>query len=197
MEGRHCYEDDDCDQTGLALPILEYGHDLGCSVTGGYVYRGTAIPALQGHYFYADFCGGFVRSFRVEGGAAVDELDWPTLRPGGTISSFGEDAAGELYVLICGGPGIQDRSAVTAGAARRQDPRRRALRYLLVELSGVARHRLPPGLRGQGRVHPHAGGVRRLSPLSDRRNRLQLLRSAHARGPAAAGPSAFRPVFPP
>lgn len=100
MEGRHCFTDDDCDQTGLALPVLEYGHDIGCSVTGGYVYRGTAIPELQGHYFYGDFCGGFVRSFRVEGGAVVDEFDWPTLRPGGTVSSFGEDAAGELYVLV-------------------------------------------------------------------------------------------------
>jgi hypothetical protein len=103
MEGRHCYESDSCDQTGLTLPVLEYGHDIGCSVSGGYVYRGSAIPDLQGHYFYADFCGGFVRSFRVEGGAAVDEFEWPTLRPGGTISSFGEDAAGELYVLISEG----------------------------------------------------------------------------------------------
>jgi glucose/arabinose dehydrogenase len=103
MEGRHCYESDSCDQTGLALPIVEYGHDLGCSVTGGYVYRGAAIPALQGHYLYGDFCGGFVRSFRVQGGAAADEFDWPTLRPGGTITSFGEDAAGELYVLIAEG----------------------------------------------------------------------------------------------
>ena len=54
-----------------------------------------------------------MRSFRVEGGAVVDEFDWPTLRPGGTISSFGEDAAGELYVHDLGGPGIQDRPAVT------------------------------------------------------------------------------------
>ena len=104
MEGRHCYQADACDQTGLVLPILEYGHDnIVCSVTGGYVYRGTAIPELQGHYFYGDFCGGFVRSFPVEGGAVVDEFDWPTLRPGGTISSFAEDAAGELYVLISEG----------------------------------------------------------------------------------------------
>ncbi len=103
MEGRHCYEEDTCDQTGLTLPVVEYGHDIGCSVTGGYVYRGAAIPELQGHYFYADFCGGFVRSFRVEAGAAVDEFDWPTLRPGGQISSFGEDAAGELYVIIAEG----------------------------------------------------------------------------------------------
>ena len=52
MEGQHCYQADTCDQTGLALPILEYGHDnIGCSVTGGYVYRGTAIPELAGALF--------------------------------------------------------------------------------------------------------------------------------------------------
>ena len=53
-----------CDTTGLALPVVEYDHGQGCSVTGGYVYRGTAIPALQGQYFYADYCSGFVRSLR-------------------------------------------------------------------------------------------------------------------------------------
>ncbi len=99
MEGLHCVESADCDRTSLALPVLEYDHGTGCSITGGYVYRGAAIPDLQGHYFYGDFCDGFVRSLRVEAGAVVDELDWPTLRPGGTVVSFGEDAAGELYVL--------------------------------------------------------------------------------------------------
>jgi len=99
MEGRHCFASADCDSAGLVLPVLEYDHGTGCSIAGGYVYRGAAIPELQGHYFYSDFCRGFVRSFRVEGGAAVDEFDWPTLAPGGTVLSFGEDAAGELYVL--------------------------------------------------------------------------------------------------
>jgi hypothetical protein len=99
MEGPQCFQSADCDRTGLALPVLEYDHGTGCSITGGYVYRGAVIPELQGHYFYGDFCAGFVRSFRVEAGAAVDQFDWPTLRPGGTIVSFGEDAAGELYVL--------------------------------------------------------------------------------------------------
>jgi glucose/arabinose dehydrogenase len=103
MEGRHCFAVESCDQSGLVLPVLEYGHGSGCSVTGGYVYRGAAIPELQGHYFYADFCQGFVRSFRIQDGAAVDQADWPTLRPGGSVSSFGEDAAGELYVLTAEG----------------------------------------------------------------------------------------------
>jgi glucose/arabinose dehydrogenase len=103
MEGSHCFQGDGCDQTGLTLPVLEYSHGSGCSVTGGYVYRGTAIPDLQGHYFYADFCQGWVRSFRADGGVVSEEADWPTLRPGGGIPSFGEDAAGELYVLSAEG----------------------------------------------------------------------------------------------
>ena len=103
MEGRHCAEGDSCDQTGLTLPVLEYDHGSGCSVSGGYVYRGAAIPALQGHYFYADFCQGWVRSLRREGGAVTEEADWPSLRPGGSIPSFGEDSAGELYVVVSDG----------------------------------------------------------------------------------------------
>ena len=99
MEGRHCFGREGCDQTGLTLPVLEYDHSDGCSVTGGYVYRGAAIPVLQGHYVYADYCDGWVRSFRMQGGVAVAEADWPALRPGGQVTSFGEDAAGELYLL--------------------------------------------------------------------------------------------------
>jgi glucose/arabinose dehydrogenase len=99
MEGMHCFGAAGCDPAAFVLPVLEYDHGSGCSVTGGAVYRGAAIPELQGHYFYADFCQGWVRSFRVEGGQAVDQAEWPTLRPGGIVPSFGEDAAGELYVL--------------------------------------------------------------------------------------------------
>jgi glucose/arabinose dehydrogenase len=103
MEGSQCLSGPGCDQTGLALPVFEYSHDQGCSITGGYVYRGSAIPAIQGLYFYADHCQGWVRSFRYAGGAATEVTDWPRLRPGGFINSFGEDAAGELYVLTLGG----------------------------------------------------------------------------------------------
>jgi glucose/arabinose dehydrogenase len=103
MEGRQCVQGEGCDETGLTLPVLEYDHSNGCSITGGYVYRGNVIPALQGHYFYADFCQGWVRSLRMEGGAVVEEVDWPTLRPGGLVTSFGEDSAGELYLLTLDG----------------------------------------------------------------------------------------------
>jgi hypothetical protein len=103
MEGTHCFRDQPCDKTGLTLPILEYNHSDGCAIIGGYVYRGTAIPALQGHYFYADLCQDWVRSFRVQGGSPVEEADWPALSPGVGITSFGEDAAGELYILTIDG----------------------------------------------------------------------------------------------
>jgi glucose/arabinose dehydrogenase len=99
MEGLHCFHQSQCDQTGLTLPIVEYSHPDGCSVVGGYVYRGAAIPRLQGTYFYSDFCGGWVRSLRMASGVAGEETDWPALRPGGLVTSFGEDAAGELYLL--------------------------------------------------------------------------------------------------
>jgi glucose/arabinose dehydrogenase len=99
MEGRHCAKAQGCDQAGLTLPVLEYEHSDGCAVIGGYVYRGVAIPALQGSYFYADYCRGWVRSFRVSGGVVTQETDWPALQPGGQVTSFGEDAAGELYLL--------------------------------------------------------------------------------------------------
>jgi hypothetical protein len=101
MEGQHCYPPaTQCTTTGLVLPILEYPHAGGsCSITGGYVYRGSRIADLPGHYFYADFCTGFVGSFRYTG-SATSPLDWsPLLSPGPQISSFGQDAAGQLYIL--------------------------------------------------------------------------------------------------
>jgi len=102
-EGAHCFAIAECDLVGITLPTLEYSHSEGCSVTGGYVYRGSAIPALQGQYFFADYCGGWVRSFRYSGGAATELTEWPALSPGGSVVSFGEDAAGELYVIEADG----------------------------------------------------------------------------------------------
>jgi glucose/arabinose dehydrogenase len=102
MEGPDCFVQS-CDRDGLQLPVLAYGHGDGCSITGGFVYRGAAIPALQGHYFYSDFCSGWVRSFRLENGGAVDQFQWSTLAPGGNVPSFGRDAAGEMYVMSTAG----------------------------------------------------------------------------------------------
>ena len=103
MEGNHCYGSGSCDRTGLVLPITEYGHGDGCSITGGYVYRGQAIPELVGTYFYADYCRGWIRSFQYRNGAAEAAASWPTLDTHGQITSFGEDARGELYVVLAGG----------------------------------------------------------------------------------------------
>ncbi len=106
MEGFHCYKPArDCDRTGLTLPVVEYSHKDGCSVTGGHVYRGKAIPALDGVYFYADYCPpSRINSFRWSKDTGVrDHWSWTkSLNPNGTIaevSSFGVDAAGELYVV--------------------------------------------------------------------------------------------------
>lgn len=103
MEGKHCYSSGSCDRTGLVMPALEYGHGDGCSITGGYVYRGRDIPALRGTYFYADFCRGWIRSFVFRNGAATEAAAWPALDTHGQITSFGEDARGELYIVLAGG----------------------------------------------------------------------------------------------
>ena len=105
MEGTQCYNPSSgCSQAGLTLPIVEYDHgeNGGCSITGGSVYRGAAIPEVQGHYFYSDYCSGWLRSFRLTGGAAVDQRDWP-IGNIGSVTSFGVDGAGELYVLSSNG----------------------------------------------------------------------------------------------
>lgn len=103
-EGSRCYPNDPCDMTGLIGPLHEYDHDDGCSVTGGYVYRGQASPALQGRYFYGDFCAGWVRSFRREGTSAVDHADHTDAFGAiASLASFGEDGAGELYVMSLNG----------------------------------------------------------------------------------------------
>ena len=103
MEGAQCYNTSNCTRTGLTLPVSTYNHSGGaCSVTGGIVYRGQRIPAIQGHYFYADYCAGWVRSFRLVNGAVTAEQQW-SLGSVGSILSFGEDAAGEMYLLSANG----------------------------------------------------------------------------------------------
>lgn len=110
MEGSICYPTTItvCDQTGLVLPIFDYvTYSEGtCSITGGYVYRGTRLPLLRGHYFYGDYCSGYVRSFRYTNGAVTELHDYTLefgLTPPPLITSFGEDAAGELYIVARGG----------------------------------------------------------------------------------------------
>ena len=103
MEGTQCYNPSSgCNQAGLTLPILDYDHGQGCSITGGFVYRGAAIPEIRGLYFYSDYCSGWLRSFRLSGGVAVDRRDW-SLASIGSVTSFGVDGAGELYMLSANG----------------------------------------------------------------------------------------------
>ena len=97
LEGTSCFREDDCSDEGFVPPVFEYPHDLGCSVTGGYVYRGEAIPELQGTYVFGDYCMGTIWGLsRAENGLwQARELMDTTMN----ISSFGEDASGELYVV--------------------------------------------------------------------------------------------------
>ena len=101
MEGLSCYSPSSgCDQTGLEKPLFDYPHSEGCSITGGYVYRGSDIPEIRGHYFYSDYCTGFLKSFRYSNGTAVDQKDWGLTNS--SVTSFGVDFAGELYMISNG-----------------------------------------------------------------------------------------------
>jgi len=96
MEGNHCFNPSTgCWTTGLVIPVAEYSHSFGCSVTGGYVYRGSAFPRMQGSYFYGDFCSGRIWGLSGGPGAWQNDLLLDTTI---SISTFGEDEAGNLYV---------------------------------------------------------------------------------------------------
>jgi glucose/arabinose dehydrogenase len=125
MEGTLCFNPSTgCNQSGKVLPVAEYSHALGCSVTGGYIYRGAFYPDLQGRYFYADFCSGILFSLYndpVNGWTVTQVVDTPY-----QISTFGEDELGELYFTdysagkvyqMCYGP-TADFNLSVAGTAR-------------------------------------------------------------------------------
>lgn len=99
MEGTLCYDPPSgCNQSGKILPITEYAHTLGCSVTGGYVYRGSNFPSLYGYYFYGDYCSGRLFSL-------IENAGWQSVQIADTsynISTFGEDEQGELYLADYG-----------------------------------------------------------------------------------------------
>jgi glucose/arabinose dehydrogenase len=95
MEGAHCYSPPTgCNRTGLVMPVVEYNHTEGCAVTGGYVYRGSQVPAIGGHYVFGDFCSGKIWMIPRTGGLKGLLFDTSM-----QISSFGEDESGELYVV--------------------------------------------------------------------------------------------------
>jgi glucose/arabinose dehydrogenase len=111
FEGNHCFNTaGGCSTAGLTMPILEYDHTQGCAITGGYVYRGCAMPDLRGTYFYGDYCSAFIRSLQVVGGTATNLQDQTAALTDGvtinTVSSFGEDARGELYICDLAGGAV-------------------------------------------------------------------------------------------
>ncbi len=98
MEGAHCFRPrTGCDTGGLAAPVLEYSSDEGCSVIGGYVYRGNRLPSFQGAYVYADYCSGSIWALRYSDGQVTEQR--LIARLDGNITSFGEDGEGNLYIL--------------------------------------------------------------------------------------------------
>jgi glucose/arabinose dehydrogenase len=103
MEGNHCFPQGQCDTDGLEMPIFEYFHSEGCSISGGYVYRGEDYPAMGGNYFVADYCRGTIWRLVPQG------TEWDSavvLNSGMVIPSFGEDVNGELYVLDFNSGGV-------------------------------------------------------------------------------------------
>jgi glucose/arabinose dehydrogenase len=120
MEGLHCFSpSSNCDQTGLVRPVLEYSHAGGaCSITGGYRYRGARFPRMSGIYFYGDYCTG-----TIFGGTQQSDESWTSqtlLSTQLSISSFGEDQNGEIYVADLGGTVYQITDTLAP------QPRRRA-----------------------------------------------------------------------
>ena len=106
MEASHCFEGRACSSEGLVLPLVEYGRDLGCSVTGGHVYRGGAIEGLEGWYLFGDYCTGLLFGIRSDAQAPGDGTALAPLillESGRSISSFGTDSDGELYLTDIGG----------------------------------------------------------------------------------------------
>lgn len=101
MEGLHCFNPPEpCRKENFTSPVLEYDHQGGrCSIIGGYVYRGRAIPALVGVYLYGDYCSGEIFAVRTAQGGRVGGEPWLLLRTNAHISSFGEDDTGEIYML--------------------------------------------------------------------------------------------------
>lgn len=122
-EGNNSYNTSGCPNSStMTFPVWAYSHGSGCSVSGGAIYRGSAIPSLQGTYFFADYCTNKIWSFRYEGGSVTDYQDRTSeLDPSGSqsitsISGFGEDANGEIYICDLGGEVFKILSEGITGA---------------------------------------------------------------------------------
>lgn len=122
MEGLDCFDQNNpnnppasCNQDGLTLPVKDYSHSLGCSVTGGYIYRGARRPELEGAYIYGDYCSGLIWILRYENGVVVaDSLLTDSFL---SISSFGVDESGELYVIHLNGQIYRFKASIPTAVA--------------------------------------------------------------------------------
>ena len=96
LEGNECFQDPNCDPSAYSAPVDQYSHEYGCSVTGGYVYRGPSIPDLVGTYLFADYCTGYLWGLTPNGDGTYTATDF--LETEMNPSSFAEDSSGELYI---------------------------------------------------------------------------------------------------
>ena len=112
MEGMHCY-DPGCSTDGLTLPVFEYDHSQGCSVTGGYLYRGKRWPSLQGWYIFADYCSGNIWALQSQQWFLAAQI---VTRTSLNITTFGEDEQGELYLADAGAGVIYQLAAGSPSA---------------------------------------------------------------------------------
>jgi glucose/arabinose dehydrogenase len=113
MEGTRCFHQQDCDPANYTSPVITYSHEEGLSITGGYVYRGDEIPELDGTYFYSDWVSQWIKGFKYVDGQVTEEKDWTEDLGGsvGSVTSFGLDGHGELYVTTYEG-GVYKFTAV-------------------------------------------------------------------------------------
>jgi len=113
MEGTRCFHQQDCDPADYTSPVVTYSHEEGLSITGGYVYRGYEIPELNGTYFYSDWVRQWIRGFEFVDGQVTEERDWTEDLGGpvGSVTSFGLDGHGELYLVTYEG-GVYKFTAV-------------------------------------------------------------------------------------
>jgi hypothetical protein len=96
MEATACFESEDCDRSNKVLPVSQYGHDQGCSVTGGLVYRGDRFPDMVGGYFFGDYCSGLMWALTAQSPKSQPQVE--VLESGRSISSFGAGEDGEIYL---------------------------------------------------------------------------------------------------
>lgn len=97
MEGYTCFGGGDCEMDRFTMPVATYTHEFGCSITGGYVYRGRAIPGLVGKYLFADYCRGFLWIAEPSGQESWEVSD--PIETGLLVTSFAEGPDGELYIV--------------------------------------------------------------------------------------------------